>query len=210
MPSAIGAGSAVATTLASFELGWKSHDFYAVVRVLKRLVHISGCCRKHSTPRISARTCLCTKTTHTRSSRISTSPKSVELGQHLLQILGVLSPQIRLLHLPPAAPLPALRCGAVDDGEVVEDLVVGGREEAAGADDAEAGDAHGVVHAGAGGDGVEVAHGGAFDAWGRGWVGLLGKAGGRDNQERDVRQPISKRLSSPMRITSFRLYGGNE
>ena len=48
MPSAIGAGSAVATTPASFEVGWKSHDLYAVVRVLKRLEHISGCCRKYS------------------------------------------------------------------------------------------------------------------------------------------------------------------
>lgn len=96
--------------------------------------------------------------------RISPS-KPIKLRQRLTQILRMLPPQIRLLHLPAPAPRPPLRRRTIHDRELVQHLVFGRDDEAARADDAVGGDADGVVDARAGGDCVVVADGGGFDAW---------------------------------------------
>ena len=77
----------------------------------------------------------------------------------------MLATEIHLLDLAATAPRAAFGGRAVDDGVVVEHLVLGGDDEDAGADDAVGRQPEGVVHAGAGADGVAVADGGRFDAW---------------------------------------------
>ena len=76
----------------------------------------------------------------------------------------MLPAEVHLLDLSTARPGAAVGCRAVDDGALVEDLVLGGDDENAGADDAVGGDAEGVVDAGAGADGVAVSYGGGLDA----------------------------------------------
>lgn len=75
----------------------------------------------------------------------------------------MLPPQIRLLNLPPPAPLPPFGCGSVYDREVVEDFVFDGDDEATYADHAVVGYPNGVVYTRACGDGVVVAYARAFD-----------------------------------------------
>ena len=76
----------------------------------------------------------------------------------------MLATEIHLLDLAATAPRAAFGGRAVDDGVVVEHLVLGGDDEDAGADDTVGGDAEGVVDAGTGADGVAVSYGGGLDA----------------------------------------------
>ena len=76
----------------------------------------------------------------------------------------MLPTEVHFLDLSTAGPGAAVGCGAIDDGALVEDLVLGGDDEDTGTNDTVGGDAEGVVDAGAGADGVAVADGGGLDA----------------------------------------------
>ena len=92
------------------------------------------------------------------------SPQSIELGQHLAQVLGMLPPEIHLLHLATSAPYSALSRRPVDGGVLVQHLILCRDDEDACADDTVGGHAEGMVDACAGADGVAVADGGGLDA----------------------------------------------
>ena len=67
----------------------------------------------------------------------------------------MLSAEVHFLDLTTARPGAAVGRRAVDDGALVEDLVLGGDDEDTGTNDTVGGDAEGVVDAGAGADGGE-------------------------------------------------------
>lgn len=114
----------------------------------------------------------------------------------------MLSPQICLLDLATSAPRPSLSRRTVYDGVLIENLVLSGDDEAGGADDAVRREADRVMDPGASRDGVVIADARAFDAY-------CALSWGREGEcVESSRQPISKRLSSPIRMTSLRLSEG--
>lgn len=112
----------------------------------------------------------------------------------------MLPSQVGFLHLSPPAPRASFRSGAMDDCVVIEHLVVGGNDQACRAYDAEGPDSDGVMHAGTCGDSVEVSDGGGFDTCAIQVIVVKDM-----HRNMNARQPISNRLSSPIRMTSFLL-----
>ena len=88
----------------------------------------------------------------------------VEFGKHFPQVLGVLSPQIRLLYFPSPAPGPPFGGRSIYHGIVVQKLVFCGNDKASRADNTVRPDADGVMDTGARRDGVEVTYGRGLDA----------------------------------------------
>jgi hypothetical protein len=91
-------------------------------------------------------------------------PQPVKLGQRLPKVLCVLPPKIRLLHPPTPAPYPPLRGRPINNGVLVQDLIVRRHDETTRANDAVRRNPHSVVHARSRRNRVEVAHARRLDS----------------------------------------------
>lgn len=115
----------------------------------------------------------------------------------------MLPSQVCLLHFPSAAPRSSFCSRSICDSVIVKHFVLGRNEKTAGTNDAVRGDTNSVVHSCARRYCVETSNRWGFDAFDedKGKLGVIVKV------KRDLcaRQPISKRLSSPIRMTSFLL-----
>jgi hypothetical protein len=89
--------------------------------------------------------------------------ETVELRQHLPQIVAMLSSKVCLLRLASAAPDPTFTVWTINDGIICQQLILLRHEEAAGTNDAVGGYGDGVVYTRLGVEGVPVADLGAFD-----------------------------------------------